>query len=92
MKVGGCRLTGKFGGGDVCSKTPCSFEAIRGAPLSLHAVRGARQTTTLIRPSDTMELYLVLENQLEKAVVPVDPPDRGGDGLKVPEMFRDRYP
>jgi eukaryotic-like serine/threonine-protein kinase len=78
------------GGGDVCSKTPCSFEAIRGAPLSLHAVRGARQTTTMIRPSDTMELYLVLENQLEKPIVPVDAPDRGGDGLKVPEMFRDR--
>jgi serine/threonine protein kinase len=78
------------GGGDVCSKTPCSFEAVRGAPLSLHAVRGARQTTTVIRPSDTMELYLVLENQVEKPVAPVEQPDRGGDGLKVPEMFRDR--
>jgi eukaryotic-like serine/threonine-protein kinase len=78
------------GGGDVCSKTPCSFEAIRGAPLSLHAVRGARQTTTVIRPSDTTELHLVLENQPDKPVVPGAPPDRGGDGLKVPEMFRDR--
>jgi hypothetical protein len=77
------------GAGEVCAKTPCSFEAMRGAPLSLQAVRGNRQTTTLIKPADTTELYLVLESaKVEKPAAPSESPHQG-DGLKVPEMFRD---
>jgi hypothetical protein len=54
----------------------------------LQAQRGSRQTTQSIRPSDTTELYLVLETKADKAASPNEPPPQG-DGLKVPEMFRD---
>jgi serine/threonine-protein kinase len=77
------------GGSEVCAKTPCAFEVMRGTPLTLHATRGASKTTTVIRPSETTELYLVLEGRGEKPTPPPSEAPASSDGLKWPEMFRD---
>jgi serine/threonine-protein kinase len=73
------------GGGEVCGSTPCSFDAVRGAPISLQAYRAGRQGVATLNPTAATELHLVLEPQLGKTL---SPSASSGD-LKVPKMFRD---
>jgi hypothetical protein len=73
------------GGGEVCSTTPCSFDVVRGAPISLQARRGGHQAIATLNPTVATQLHLVLEPKASRPTTLAGSPD----DLKVPQIFRD---
>jgi serine/threonine-protein kinase len=71
------------GGGEVCATTPCSFDVVRGAPISLLARRGGYQALATLNPTAATQLHLVLEAKAAKPTAIA-----GSDDLKVPQIFR----
>jgi hypothetical protein len=69
------------GGGEVCARTPCSFDAVRGAPISLQARRSGREALATLSPTSATELHLVLTGAAPRSA-------GAQDDLKVPEIFR----
>jgi serine/threonine-protein kinase len=48
-------------GGELCGRTPCSFEVVRGAQVSLLARHGRQRATTTLTPQATADVHLVLD-------------------------------
>jgi hypothetical protein len=48
-------------GGELCGRTPCSFEVVRGAQISLLARFGQRRATTTLTPQATADVHIVLD-------------------------------
>jgi serine/threonine-protein kinase len=75
------------GGEQVCAATPCAFDVVRGAPVSLLAQRGAQQATTNLTPRAATDLHLVLA-LTKPPKKPASPPRVPHDDLKVPALFQ----
>jgi serine/threonine-protein kinase len=74
----------------VCASTPCTFEAVRGAAVTLVAERGAYRAGTSLTPSAATDLHLVLNSGVKPK-----PKAKGAgttpvahDDLKTPAMFQ----
>jgi hypothetical protein len=48
-------------GGELCGRTPCSFEVVRGAQVSLLARYGQRRAATTLTPQATADVHIVLD-------------------------------
>jgi serine/threonine-protein kinase len=76
------------GGAEVCTATPCAFQAVRSKPIALEARRGPRLGKAKVNPNGTTDVHLVLGAAAKaKSDAPLA---RGGvDDLKVPAaLFR----
>jgi serine/threonine-protein kinase len=75
---------------EVCASTPCSFDAVRGAEISLKARRGTRDASATLHPVEATQLHLVLDARASKpgAPSPSRPVASAHDDLKVPAIFR----
>lgn len=49
------------GGAQVCDKTPCEVEVVRGVPVSFLARRGKQRAMTTLEPRDGAQVLLVLD-------------------------------
>jgi hypothetical protein len=73
------------GRGEVCSATPCEFEAQRGEALTVAARRGRMSATAELVADESTELHLILAANPQAAPRRAD--KLPGD-LKVPAAFR----
>jgi hypothetical protein len=81
------------GGAQVCDKTPCEVEVVRGSPVSFLARRGKQRAMTTLEPRDGAEVLLVLDNV--KSEAPAEEREAlkadiaaAEDDLKVPAAFK----
>jgi eukaryotic-like serine/threonine-protein kinase len=75
---------------EVCAKTPCAFDAVRGAEISLRARRGNRAASATLHPGEATQLHLVLDGRAQKPGAPTASRSVASahDDLKVPAIFR----
>ena len=79
------------GGAQVCVKTPCEVEVVRGVPVSFLARRGKQRAMTTLEPRDGAQVLLVLDtNERPAARAPADEAAalEGDQDLKIPAAFR----
>jgi hypothetical protein len=74
----------------VCASTPCTFEAVRGAAVTLVAERGAYRAGTSLTPAAATDLHLVLNSSMtpKPKAKPSTPMRVAHDDLKTPAMFQ----
>ncbi len=81
------------GGAEVCAKTPCEVEVVRGVPVSFLARRGKQRAMTTIEPRDGAQVLLVLDASEKRgaqapAAHQAEVATEEDDDLKVPAAFR----